>query len=671
VGRDLDILQIEKRLLTKRNLLLVEGMGGAGKTTLLQHLGGWWQQTNLVSQVFYFSYDERPWTRQQIMDTIARQLFSQTEYYGTFQPMGLDAQQAYLGQRLRAGRHLLILDNLESITGAELAIQHTLPTEERDALRRLLAELVGGRTLVLLGSRGREDWLAPDTFGENVYALAGLDPEAASVLTERILDRLREDRQLTRQQITAYRQDASFRDLLALLDGFPLALEVVLSTLGRQPPAEVLAALREGQISLADSDSQERTKSIVQCVDYAHRQLPPEVQQLLLCLAPFTGVMNLRFLEQYTRRLKEQPTLAALLFAQWEQLLETSARWRLVRPGETPDFLRLHPILPFFLRSRLAAPEQQEARRAIETAFCRHYANLAAALYNLLESKDPQERQLGQALAHLEYENVHHALDLALTARQSILAYYSVLSRYLEARQDQQRGLELAGQVKARLEEYPAEALSGPLGLELVGVLDNLAKWQLLLKRHDEARASYQDALDRWLANQSFSEAERRQGSASILHQLGMVAQEQRQWEQAEQYYQQALEIKKEFNARYEQAGTLHQLGRVAQEQRQWEQAREAFLQALEIYVDFQEIYNGQIVMGSLARLWHASQDASLPAAVAALFGVQPDDVEADWRRWLEGTAPAAEEAPAAGPAPSPSPAADTPASPQPPPARS
>jgi DNA repair exonuclease SbcCD ATPase subunit len=34
VGRDLDILQIEKRLLTKRNILLIRGMGGAGKTTL-------------------------------------------------------------------------------------------------------------------------------------------------------------------------------------------------------------------------------------------------------------------------------------------------------------------------------------------------------------------------------------------------------------------------------------------------------------------------------------------------------------------------------------------------------------------------------------------------------------------------------------------------------------
>ncbi|HEX3642727.1 MAG TPA: CHAT domain-containing protein [Ktedonobacteraceae bacterium] len=45
VGRDLDILYIERYLLLNRNILLVRGMGGAGKTTLLHHLGFWWQTT--------------------------------------------------------------------------------------------------------------------------------------------------------------------------------------------------------------------------------------------------------------------------------------------------------------------------------------------------------------------------------------------------------------------------------------------------------------------------------------------------------------------------------------------------------------------------------------------------------------------------------------------------
>ena len=69
------------------------------------------------------------------------------------------------------------------------------------------------------------------------------------------------------------------------------------------------------------------------------------------------------------------------------------------------------------------------------------------------------------------------------------------------------------------------------------------------------------------------------------------MAQEQRQWAQAEQYYQQALQLYIEFNDRYSQASTYHQLGRVAQEQRQWAQAREYFLTTLQIGVEFNDEY--------------------------------------------------------------------------------
>jgi hypothetical protein len=44
---------------------------------------------------------------------------------------GEAAQQALLAERLRSLRHLLILDNLESVTGERLAIQNTLPAGEQ------------------------------------------------------------------------------------------------------------------------------------------------------------------------------------------------------------------------------------------------------------------------------------------------------------------------------------------------------------------------------------------------------------------------------------------------------------------------------------------------------------------------------------------------------------
>jgi len=584
VGRDLDILQIEKRLLTKRNLLLIRGMGGAGKTTLLQHLASWWQTTGFIEQVFYFGYDDKAWTRQQLMNTIAQKLLTPHQYRSEFQPLDLDAQQVMLTKKLRSERHLLILDNLESITGSHLAIQHTLRPKEQKALHDFLTDLTGGLTLVLLGSRSGENWLAKDTFADNTYDLPGLDPEAASTLADRILER---------HNATKYRQDADFQTLLKLLAGFPLALEVVLANLARQTPADILAALKVGAVTINVGDSEKRTENILRCIDYSHSNLYPEAQQLLLCLAPFTSVIWLDKLEDYTTQLKQQPALSSLPFERWPEVLREAQNWGLLSPDpDIPVFLRLQPILPYFLRNRLGMSEQEETKKAIEVAFREHYDQLGRALCQLLESKDPQQRPLGQVLIHLEYENLVTALNLALADQVSIINPYNALASYLDAIQDQRRGLEFGQHVLERLETYPPEKLTGQLGFEFVSVIDDIARHQLLLKQYTEAEKSYQKALTIHLNLKSFDADQIKKLSASIYHQLGRVAQEQRQWEQAGQYYQHALQIKIEFNDRYAQASTYHQLGRVAQEQRQWAQAEQYYQHALQIFKESNDRYN-------------------------------------------------------------------------------
>ena len=424
VGRDIDILQIEKRMLTKRNILLVRGMGGAGKTTLLRHLASWWHTTGFVQRVFSFGYDEKAWTLQQIMTNIAQDLYG-PKYYIDFQPLSLAAQQAMLSQDLRGKNHLLILDNLESITGAHLAIQHTLPPEDQVVLHSFLTDLAKGHTIVLLGSRSGEDWLAKGTFDDNIYELPGLDPEAATTLADRILER---------SNATQYRQDEDLRKLIKVLDGFPLALEVVLTNLAHQTPAEVLSALQVGDVSIdPKSNSQDKTESILRCIDYSHSNLSPEAQQLLLCLAPFTSIIDTAALDNYTSHLRQQPVLTTLPFERWPEVLQEAANWGLLSPvSDIPRFLRLQPIFPYFLRNRLHAPEKSEIRSAVETAFREHYDHLGKMLYQLLKSKEPQERQVGQMITRLEYENLVTALNLALAAQVSFYRLYLALYGYLE-----------------------------------------------------------------------------------------------------------------------------------------------------------------------------------------------------------------------------------------------
>ena len=149
--------------------------------------------------------------------------------------------------------------------------------------------------------------------------------------------------------------------MLKLLDGYPLALEVVLPNLARQTPAEVLAALvsgapgiEAGEVDLTHPDIQKKTQSILHCIGYSHSNLSPDAQTLLLCLAPFTGVIYLNGLEDYTEQLRQQPALAQLPFDRWGEVLQEAVNWGLLAPHEVPGFVRVQPTLPYFLRTRLA-----------------------------------------------------------------------------------------------------------------------------------------------------------------------------------------------------------------------------------------------------------------------------------------------------------------------------
>jgi tetratricopeptide (TPR) repeat protein len=397
---------------------------------------------------------------------------------------------------------------------------------------------------------------------------------------------------------------------------------------------------------------------------------------LLLCLAPFTAVIDTALLDNYTKRLRQQPILATLPFERWPEVLQEAANWGLLSPdSKIPRFMRLQPIFPYFLRNRLYAPEQREVRSAMEIAFREHYDQQGEMLCELLESKDPQERQVGQVITGLEYENLVTALNLALEVQVSIYNLYLAISKYLIIIQDQRRGLELGQSVLNLLETYSTENLAGPMGIELVTVIDDSATRQLNLKQ-SEAEVTLQKALAillenkysdsdaikynsagiyhrlgraaqeqrRWTrAEQYYQQAieiyekyNERRGLAIVYQQLGVVSQEQRRWEQAEQYCQQALQIYIEYNDRHAQAKTYGQLGLPEQERKQWSQACDYLLRALEIFITFEDDHYIVITVNYLADIWNASGDSSLPAAVATILGYSVEETEKLLQEMLE-----------------------------------
>ncbi|MEO1148536.1 MAG: tetratricopeptide repeat protein, partial [Cyanobacteria bacterium J06638_22] len=599
VGRDLEILKIEKALL-RHNILLLRGMGGTGKTTLLNYLRDWWRTTNFVKEVFYFGYDESAHTLQQILRVIGKGLYPDPYEFAAFEAMPIEAQMEDLAEKLRAHPYGLMLDNLESVTGQALAIQNTLPEAEQTALREFLRRLQGGQTKVVLGSRSGEEWLA-DAFTQagkaNVYQLQGLDPESRTVLAEKILEAQVNDP----QRIATLQTEEDFRRLMNLLAGYPLAMEVVLANLARQSPQEVLAALNAADVDLAEGlnpGGEDRTNNILKCVEYSHSNLSPEAQQLLVCLAPFNSFIDRAGLESYGNRLKQLEPFKDYDFGRFDDAVQEAIQWGLLSPmsPETPRLLTIQPIFPYFLRTKLNDLDVA-TRDALYDGFKAHYQGLAGSYQQLMNSKDPNQRQLGLLFCRLEYENLYNSLRISLE-KYEVPIIENCLGTYFELLSDYLSELNLVNFVCKALEHYPSEKKSGELGETIVRAFGQRANLLYRTQQYGQAKDAYKQVLRLLSEIHGIKEQTRQTITASIYHQLGLVAEALREYAQARSHYQQALDICIEFNDRYSQASTYHQLGIVAEELREYAQARSHYQQALDICIEYNDRY-------SQARTYH------------------------------------------------------------------
>ncbi|NMG20577.1 tetratricopeptide repeat protein [Brasilonema bromeliae] len=616
-GRDLEILKIEKSLL-RHNILLLQGMGGTGKTTLLKYLRQWWQRTCFAKDIFYFGYDHKAWTLTQILFEIGTRVYKRNEL-ANFQTMNQTVQVPKLVAKLRAESYILILDNLESVTGQPLAIQNTLPETERNQIKDFLTRLVGGRTRVILGSRSREDWLQATTFKNNIYELQGLDKEARSDLAQAILQS-----HVTAKRILAIRQDEDFQKLMQLLAGYPLAMEVVLANLKNQSPKEILSALQSADVKL-DTGNEEKTKSILKCVEYSHSNLSPEAQKLLLCLAPFSGFINRRDIPNYIKKLQTQEPFKDYHFEKFDEAIQEAINWGLLSPMNlTPSpsptrrggeedlpFLAIQPVFPYFLKTKLETLDE-ETREALQSGFKNHYEGGANFYNQLMESKEAQERQLGIDFCRLEYENLYNALQICLDKQENISIYFC-LNKYFEFINDNQSNLKLAEMVCQRLQKYPQVFIEGELGYQIPFAIHRLGTCQLETKQYQQARKSYEKTLEFYDALGSEEERQKQRWKASTYHELGRVAQDLREFSEARRNYELALQIKIDFGDRYSCASTYHNLGMVAQDLREFDEARRNYRQALQITIEFGDRYSCARTyhqLGWVAQIWREFSEA-------------------------------------------------------------
>ena len=521
-----------------------------------------------------------------------------------FDALSSPARMERVAGLLRAERSLLVLDNAESITAHPAAIPHALDETERAHLARLLSRLRGGRTLVLLGSREAEAWVAPQAFGRNVYDLPGLDPQAASMLVDRILE-LHGGVGYLKDPV----QRRALDELVTLLGRYPLPLTVVLPMLGSHPPTQVLADLTAGG---QDADPM---SAIRRSIEYSHGKLDPTIRRSLLLLAPFTATIpGGELLAAYQRLLAEHEAVAGR-----EAIDLAAAVAEAVRVGlatlhpQLQHYVQVLPVLPYFLRTRL--PEHADLHTAASQAHYQLYQDIGNLLHQMLTSHTPHERATGQVATQAEYANLTTALRHGLTTAQPITGALFALAVYLQHQQQLsalRRLLDDAITAHHRPETPPGVT-------ELATLYGFAGRTALDQHRLDDATKHYHKELE---LRRSIDD---RQAQGIIHHQLGMVAQEQRRFTEAEAQYRQALEINLEFGNRHSAARTYHQLGRVALEQRRFAEAEAQYRQALEINLEFGDRHSAASTYHQLGELLidadrHAEATPALLSAVVTWF---------------------------------------------------
>lgn len=266
VGRDHDVERVRAAFLTEGDrLLTLTGRGGAGKTSLAlvaaavlldEHAGGVWLVRLATTE-----------TPEAVVPAIATAI-------GADRDVGVTPAEAVVARLRERGPTLVVLDNLEHLLGAAAELAALL-----DALPDLRLLVTSQAPLRLAAER--------------CLPLDALDEHAALELMTRTAER-----RGARLDARGSDRDALL-EIVGLLDGLPLAIELAAARLALLSPLQLRDRLRASPDILADSgpDRLERHRSLRATVDWSLGLLEDEPRALFVRMGAFVGPAELEDLE--------------------------------------------------------------------------------------------------------------------------------------------------------------------------------------------------------------------------------------------------------------------------------------------------------------------------------------------------------------------------------------
>ena len=603
-GGDSTILKLEQAF-QRETIVLLQGMAGVGKTETAVGFARWLAQTGaLGGPIFFFSFEQHL-PLSQVCDQVGmafNALISKSlnTEWRLLQPK---QRREVALKLLRQVPCLLIWDNIGPVAGFPKGAGSAWQPEELEELRAFLSALRGGASRVLLTSRRDERWLGKIY---QVIELGGLKLVEAQELADKVLGRAG----INAAQTRALPQ---YNDLLRYLGGNPLAIQVILPELERRLPEELLKALKSGAISLGEDDpAQGRSHSLRASLSYRLDAIEPQLRQRMSVLALFQGFVDANVLASICQVDGAPPDLVGLERDAWLPILDSAAEVGLLRNAGAGYYIT-HPALPWFFREPLqgAFPEHVDW---LQRAFVAVYGKIADHLSQLFYKKaelaihllKAEENNLRQALllarSCTDWESVQgilYGLNPLITLQGRWAEWADILD-HLQKDTTLAVGTPLAGceSLWASIQGYRAEQALYQSDLTKANEIYNrlLKQFQQEGDEPNQATVLHQLGL---IAQErrKFSDAEvwyrrsleirerigNERGMASTLHQLGIIAQDRRKFEEAEGWYRPSLEIAERIGDERGQASTLHQLGMIAQERRRFDEAEGQYRHSLEI----------------------------------------------------------------------------------------
>ena len=422
-------------------------------------------------------------------------------------------------------------------------------------------------------------------------------------------------------EIPAARVDADFLQMLDLLEGHPLAMQIAIPPVKDVPAAAVVSEMTRLIDSGPEGEEAGRGATLTAAMEYSFSRMSRRNRTHLPFLSLFQRRIMLDVLSHITEERAYSQIVGDDLTAGASRSLlspeggmQSSGRSyaacrTMLRSAHAAGFLesispsvyQINPSLPWFLGRKLGRQVSGNGIQQLEMEFVRVYADTADYfMESLYENQDTgvtavlaEEGNLTQALAlALEYQQWDNAQILF----QPLAQVYRMQKRFPELRR-------LRGQLLDTIGHTAGEA-EGNGAIEF---------WQYLLgtdamesvERMDLERADlFNRQLLDYLLEQPDGETDPR--TAAVYHQNGLIATRRGQYDTASEWLERGLEIIDGGEDQESIADACFAIGQVRHHQRQYGGAKEWYLRALDIHQrlpDYEEMVNDFRALGSACHL--------------------------------------------------------------------